>query len=360
MGWWIGMLAGVILCCNLCPGGGPPVKHVVLFRYKADTSPEQVKAIADAFIALRAKVPGIIGFELGVDSSPEGLSQGFGNVFILTFRDAAARDAYLPHQAHKEFGKLLGPYLDKPLVVDFETPAPATAVEHPEGLLLKKGDRVVMTGDSITQAGGYVRMVKAVVERTYADLGVQFFNAGISGNKVTDLLARAEQDIVAKQPTVITIAIGINDVWHGFDQDHPQGDGPNRVALPQYIETYEKLIALFKEKTRARIFLLTPTVIGEDTERLGIKNAVLLPYGDAVRRLAVENGLGLIELNDAFLFACHAFGMVTGEAKDSGRLTGDGVHMFAPGDFMMAAKILQAWGVPTAKILSIAKQDAAP
>jgi len=353
----IGSFAGAAEARGETPG--PRVKHVVLFRYKKGTSPEKVKEIAEEFASLRAKVPGIVGFESGVNMSPEGLSEGLDNVFVVTFKDKAARDAYITHPAHRNFVKFLRPYLEKPLVVDYEAVSPQTTVEHPEGFLLRRGDRVVMVGDSITQAGGYVRMVKAVLDRYYAPLGIQVFNAGISGNKVTDLMARAERDIVRKKPTVITISIGINDVWHGFDDSHPQGDGPRRVPLPQYIEVYRKLLNLLLKETDARIYLLTPTVIGEDTVNLGIKNRTLLPYCAAVRRLADEYGLGLVELNDTFLFACHALWLTTGKLKDSGNLTGDGVHMLVPGDFLMAAKILQAWGARTEEILSITKKDAA-
>jgi lysophospholipase L1-like esterase len=336
---------------------GPQVKHVVLFKYTQGTTPEKIKELRDAFAALPSKVPGVVGFECGVNSSPEGLSQGFDHAFILTFRDAAARDAYLPHPAHREFGKLLGGVLETPLVVDFAASTPAVTVEHPDAFALVRGDRIVMAGDSITQGGGYVRAVKAVLDRCYGDLGVEVVNAGISGNKVTDLSARAGNDIIAKKPTVVTIAIGINDVWHGFDNEHPQGGGPNCVPLPKYIETYRELIVRIKRETGARVFLLTPTVIGENTNELGARNLALQPYCAAVRALAREQGAGLIELNDAFLFACHAFALAQGARKDAGNLTGDGVHMLPAGDFMMAAKILQAFGVPSQRILSITPAD---
>ena len=45
--------------------------------------------------------------------------QGLGDCFLVTFESAKDRDAYLPHPSHKEFGKLVGPRLEKVLVVDF-------------------------------------------------------------------------------------------------------------------------------------------------------------------------------------------------------------------------------------------------
>ena len=95
------------------------VRHVVLFSFKDSAKPEDIKKVEDAFRALPGKIPEIRGFEWGTNMSPENLAQGFTHCFLLTFKDAKARDAYLPHPAHKEFGKTLRPFLDKVLVVDF-------------------------------------------------------------------------------------------------------------------------------------------------------------------------------------------------------------------------------------------------
>ena len=84
------------------------VRHVVVFKYKPEATPAQIAAITDAFRALATSVPGITAFENGVNNSPEGKNQGFTHVYVLTFKDAAARDAYLPHPEHKKFGQVLG------------------------------------------------------------------------------------------------------------------------------------------------------------------------------------------------------------------------------------------------------------
>lgn len=99
-----------------------PVKHIVVFKYKSDATPEQIKEVTEAFKALKNKIPGIISFEYGVNNSPEKLNKGFTHIYLLTFEDAAARDAYLPHPEHKKFGELLGrlKVLEEPFVVDFE------------------------------------------------------------------------------------------------------------------------------------------------------------------------------------------------------------------------------------------------
>lgn len=98
------------------------VRHIVVFKYKASATPEQINEISTAFKALKDKIPGIVSYEHGVNNSPENLNKGFTHVYQLTFKDVAARDAYLPHPEHKNFGALLGRLgvLEEPFVVDYE------------------------------------------------------------------------------------------------------------------------------------------------------------------------------------------------------------------------------------------------
>lgn len=95
------------------------LRHVVIFKFKDSSTPEQIKAVEQAFSALPAKINTIIDYEWGTNVSPENHAQGYTHCFLVTFKDAAGRDYYLPHPAHKEFGKVLGPHLDKVLVIDF-------------------------------------------------------------------------------------------------------------------------------------------------------------------------------------------------------------------------------------------------
>jgi hypothetical protein len=95
------------------------LRHVVLFKFKEGTTPQQIKQVEDAFRALPAKIDLIKGFEWGTNVSPENLAQGYTHCFFLTFASDKNRDAYLVHPAHKDFGKLLGPYVDKVTVIDF-------------------------------------------------------------------------------------------------------------------------------------------------------------------------------------------------------------------------------------------------
>jgi hypothetical protein len=98
------------------------VRHIVVFKYKSTATPAQIEEVTAAFRALKTKIPGILSFETGVNNSPEKLNKGFTHVYLLTFENAAARNAYLPHPEHKKFGELLGRLgvLEEPFVVDFQ------------------------------------------------------------------------------------------------------------------------------------------------------------------------------------------------------------------------------------------------
>jgi hypothetical protein len=97
------------------------VRHIVVFKFKPGSSEAQIKQVTDAFRQLKDKIPGILSFEHGVNNSPEKKNLGFTHVYLLTFKDAAARDAYLPHPDHKKFGELLGRLgvFEDVFVVDF-------------------------------------------------------------------------------------------------------------------------------------------------------------------------------------------------------------------------------------------------
>jgi hypothetical protein len=96
-----------------------PLRHVVLFKFKPEATKEQIEEIVAGFQALPKKIDGITAFEWGTNNSPEGLADGFTHCFVVTFDNAKSRDAYLPHQAHKDFVAVLLPRLDKVLVVDY-------------------------------------------------------------------------------------------------------------------------------------------------------------------------------------------------------------------------------------------------
>ncbi|WP_029448255.1 Dabb family protein [Cellulophaga baltica] len=97
------------------------LRHVVLFKFKEETSNDDITKIEAAFQELPKKIKEIFGYEWGLNNSPENLNKGFTHCFFLTFKSEADREKYLPHADHKAFGALLTPHLEDVLVVDYWT-----------------------------------------------------------------------------------------------------------------------------------------------------------------------------------------------------------------------------------------------
>ena len=95
------------------------LRHAVLLKFKDTSTPEDIKKVEAAFRALPSKIKEIADLEWGTNNSPENLNQGFTHLFFLTFKSEAGRAVYLPHPDHKAFGAILGPHLDKVLVLDY-------------------------------------------------------------------------------------------------------------------------------------------------------------------------------------------------------------------------------------------------
>ncbi len=110
-----------VFCASGVAAEKAKVRHVVIFKYKQGASPEKIQQVTNAFRALKTKIPGILSFEQGINNSPEGKNLGFTHVYLVTFVDQKARDAYLPHPEHKKFGQLLSSLgvLEDVFVVDY-------------------------------------------------------------------------------------------------------------------------------------------------------------------------------------------------------------------------------------------------
>ena len=111
-------VASSLSSANAAEGSGK-LRHVVCFKFKPDATPEQIKKVEQDFAALKGKISQIASLEWGVNCSPEKYDKGFTHCFTLTFNCAADRDAYLPHPAHKAFGKSLGGIIADVFFVDY-------------------------------------------------------------------------------------------------------------------------------------------------------------------------------------------------------------------------------------------------
>src|SRR6188508_3267509 len=126
----------------------------------------------------------------------------------------------------------------------------------------QKKTRVIFFGDSITQAGvqagGYIVRVDSMCKVEGSGDKYEFIGAGIGGNKIYDLYLRMEDDVLAKNPDVVVIYIGVNDVWHKSSS----GTGTDYDKFEKF---YNALIKKLQEKN-IKVILATPAVIGERTD----------------------------------------------------------------------------------------------
>jgi Stress responsive A/B Barrel Domain len=121
------MLAGLVaaaasfsaLAADESANQGKALYHVVSIKFKEGAAQEKIKAVEEAFAALKGKIPGIASLHYGTNVSPENKNKGFTHCFVLTFTSEKDRDAYLVHPDHKAFGKVLGPVVGDVMVIDF-------------------------------------------------------------------------------------------------------------------------------------------------------------------------------------------------------------------------------------------------
>lgn len=121
--------AGVVLAMNVLTARdaradetpGRLLRHIVMYKYRDNLTPAQIDEVVAAFAALEKKIDSIVSLERGTNVSPEGKSEGLTHVFVVTFRDAGGRDAYLTHPAHLDYVKLASTRREKVVVFDYWT-----------------------------------------------------------------------------------------------------------------------------------------------------------------------------------------------------------------------------------------------
>jgi acyl-CoA thioesterase I len=211
--------------------------------------------------------------------------------------------------------------------------------------ILQNVHRIVTMGDSITQGGegpnGYVGLMRKALR----EHNIEVINAGISGNKATDMQARFQRDVIDKKPDLVTISVGVNDVWHGYRDfargvNHPKGDTGNGVPLPLY---REKVTAMIDATLAAgaKAVLLAPTLIYEDLN--SVENRALATYIATMKEIAREKGCLFIDLHAPFRKIIAEYDKYAGTGQNL--LTTDGVHMNDAGNRVMAYTILKGLGV---------------
>lgn len=207
-------------------------------------------------------------------------------------------------------------------------------------MLLSSGARICFLGDSITQADpGYTRLVAAMLTAAHPGLSLEFVYAGIGGNRIGDLLARLDRDVLEPEPNWVTVSIGINDVWHRHSG--ASAGTSDRDFEAGYRELLSRLMA-----AGIQPIVLTPTVIHEDAD--SVENRELRTLVGQQRAICRALQCRLCDLNTVFAEAIAARRRAVPEGAwplgSDGRtrfFTTDGVHLNAAGNALVALALLR-------------------
>lgn len=189
--------------------------------------------------------------------------------------------------------------------------------------------KILFQGDSITDAGrdrndihnlgnGYPKYAAAALRQAHPEIEFEFVNLGISGNQTKDLQARIQADFVDIQPDIVSIMIGINDVWH---------HASDRSWIPHDVfeERYRSVLQAVKDHTHAKIMIIEPFLIPV-ADKLFFRED-LAPKIEIVRKLAREYA-DVFMPTDGLLHAAFI-------GKEPTWFAADGVHPTANGaDFI--------------------------
>ena len=191
-------------------------------------------------------------------------------------------------------------------------------------------------GDSVTDAGrdrsqssdmgfGYPKYASAMIEDAFPDVDFAFVNLGISGNRTEDLVARMQSDFIEIQPDIVSIMIGINDVWHHYSFS---GIYTSNEAFEQ---NYTTLLEEIKQKTNAKIMIIQPFLIDvPDKQQL---KGELAEKQEIVKALADKYADVYLPMHEIFL---------ADEAQDKTVYAADGVHPTEDGACLIAQNYLEA------------------
>ena len=200
--------------------------------------------------------------------------------------------------------------------------------------------RVLFQGDSITDCGrnrndfygmgnGYPYLAKGEIELEFGE-EYEVLNRGVSGNRITDLIARIKCDILNLNPDYMSILIGINDIWHDL------GGWPNGVDTEDFEFYYDHLLTVLKTKIpHTKIAIMEPYVFENEatrnTERIPDKWERFKKGAEeraaVAKKLAEKHGLAFIPLQEELNKAVERIGV--------NKVTADGVHPAVAGHIVI-------------------------
>lgn len=202
---------------------------------------------------------------------------------------------------------------------------------------------LLFIGDSITDCGrnrpvgernglgdGYVSLLNAILGAACPQTPLRVLNTGWSGNRVTDLKARWQTDVLDLRPDWLSVMIGINDVWRQFDDEL----NPHQVDIQAFESVYRELLAQTRP-TLAGLVLMTPFYIESNPH--DPMRALMDQYSRVTQSLATEFDAVFVDTQAAFdAFLQH---------RPTQSLCGDRVHPNKTGHMLIARAFLKAVGV---------------
>lgn len=198
---------------------------------------------------------------------------------------------------------------------------------------IQPNDKVVFLGDSITAQKLYTQYVANFYTAYHPEWKVSFVNAGVGGDMSSAAVSRVQKDVIDQNPTVVTICFGMNDAAYRPTVD-PAG-------LKTFSDGMKQIISMIREKTKARIVLLTTTCVDANISKgLAGYNQTLAVFAGETKKIGANEKLPVIDLYHPLLAQ-----LEKGQAANPAfTLTIDGVHPNEAGHTLMANTILKAWG----------------
>lgn len=210
-------------------------------------------------------------------------------------------------------------------------------------LNIQPKDTLLFIGDSITDCGrrdffqanlgqGYVNMIAGDLYRKFFHYHLNIINRGVSGNTMADLVERWQSDCLDYQPNIVTIQIGINDIWHR----HSAGTHLTPDGLAQFIDHYRYLIQSIKAQNAAtHIILVEPFLLPEPESNQAMLTD-LLAMNQAISQLAENEAVLLVKTHTIMNRLAKGLGCTTVSGQD-------GVHPTSFGH----AHLAERWFVTT-------------
>lgn len=218
-----------------------------------------------------------------------------------------------------------------------------TAVPTP----LQGKQKIILIGDSITQAGGqfggYIWLMRRYLNQLYPQQGIELINAGVSGNRAEDLQNRFQQDVIAQNPDLVMINVGVNDAMQSLQKSQDQA-----ADLEGYRQNLVAMIQAAKAKNIS-VLLLSPTLVSEDLN--SPKNLRLAQYITAMAEVSQTRACQYIDLNIPFKHVISTYQRYGGNRQNI--LTRDGIHPNLAGYQIMAYTILLGLGIPQQNIQNL-------